>query len=458
MSGVDMKRMREGHEEQQKGGDFVTFDPGETLIYIHPPCRDGDEWEPTSGRCYIPVTVHYGIGKNKGMAVSLDTEKNAFLEHPWIKAILKKKKVRITGDCPVAAALSDGTLTDDDADEARPQTRFLWGVTVLKKRAKSTDPWNDVGNPKPSVAFVGKQLFDAFMSIFFDQDGDITNPMGAILVKVKREGEKRTTKYSAVADPGSIRTPFKLPKSLRLALKKATEPEGDCDLFRIAANLVKGTAEVQAMLAGSKVDTSAEDFDDDEAETPPKKAPKKAPKPPADEEDDEDLDDEEEAPAKPAKKAPAKPTKSKPADDDDEEDDEEEEAAQPKKSSKKAPVKPADDEDEDDEDLDDNEDEDEDEDEAPPAKPSKKAESKPAKKAPVKPADEEDDEDLDDDDDDPPPPKKAKTASAKPEKGKKPAKDDDDDDIDDLEAALDELDDGDDEEETPPAKPKKGKK
>jgi hypothetical protein len=444
---VDMDRMRKGYDEQQKGGDFVSFDPGETLLYIHPPCREGDEWEPTTGRNYIPITVHYGIGKNKGMAVSLDTEKNAILTHPWVKKLLKAKKVRITGDCPVAAALADGTLTDDDADEARPQTRFLWGVTVLKKRAKSSDPWNDV-TPKPGVAFIGKQIFDGFMSMFFDHE-DITDPKGAVLVRVKREGEKRTTKYSVVAEPGSVKKPFPLPKSLAAALSKAMEEGGDCDLFRIAANLVKGTAEVQAMLAGGKVDTDAEDFDADEEDEAPKgkkgkavekpNGGKKAPPPEDDDEDeeDEDLDDE----------------------------DDEEEAPPPKKGKavekpkgKKAPPPEDEDEDEEDEDLDDEDDEEE---EAPKAK-SKPAPAAKGKKAPPPEDEDEDEEDEDEDEDEEEeeaPKAKSKSKSAPPAKSKdakkKPAAEDDDEDLEDLEAALDDLDD--DEEETPPPK-KKSKK
>jgi hypothetical protein len=447
---VDMDRMRKGYDEQQKGGDFVSFDPGETLLYIHPPCREGDEWEPTTGRNYIPITVHYGIGKNKGMAVSLDTEKNAILTHPWVKKLLKAKKVRITGDCPVAAALADGTLTDDDADEARPQTRFLWGVTVLKKRAKSSDPWNDV-TPKPGVAFIGKQIFDGFMSMFFDHE-DITDPKGAVLVRVKREGEKRTTKYSVVAEPGSVKKPFPLPKSLAAALSKAMEEGGDCDLFRIAANLVKGTAEVQAMLAGGKVDTDAEDFDADEEDEAPKgkkgkavEKPKGGKKAPPPEDDDEDEEDED-------------------LDDLDDEDDEEE-APPPKKGKavekpkgKKAPPPEDDDEDEEDEDLDDEDDEEE---EAPKAK-SKPAPAAKGKKAPP-PEDEDEDEDEEDEDEDEEeeeaPKAKSKSKSAPPAKSKdakkKPAAEDDDEDLEDLEAALDDLDD--DEEETPPPK-KKSKK
>src|SRR6478735_195271 len=349
---VDMDKMRKGHEAQQKGGDFVGFELGETLVYIHPPCREDDKWEPTEGVNYVPIVVHYGVGKNKGMAVSLDPEKNPIIEHPWIKKLLKAQKKRIEGEDPMSKALTDGTITGEEADEARAQTRFLWGMTPLKHRTKSTDPWRDLP-AKPGTAFIGKQIFDGIMEQFFDNN-DITDPDAAILLRVKRTGEKRTTKYEVKAEPSTLKTPFKVPKSLRKALSAAMAEGGDCDLFRITANMIKGTAEVQAMIDGIAV--SREPDDDDEKPAKTAKGKKPVPPPPddedEDEDDDEDDDEEPVPPKKPAKSAapPAKPAKGKkPADDDDEDEelgdleaaleDLEDEDEKPAKTAAKKPKK-----------------------------------------------------------------------------------------------------------------------
>jgi len=424
-----MDRMRRGHEEQQKGGDFVGFESGETLVYIHPPCREGDEWEPTSGRNYIPIVVHYNVGKNKGMAVSLDAEKNPIIEHPWVKKLLKAQKKRIVGDDPMSKALTDGTISGEDADESRAQTRFLWGMTPLKHRASSKDAWRDLP-AKPGSAFIGKQIFDGIMEVFFDND-DITDPDAAILVRVKKSGEKRTTKYEVKAEPATLKEAFKVPKTLRKALATAMAEGGDCDLFRIAANMIKGTAEVQAMIDGIAVSREPDDEDDEDekpAKKPAKTAAKTAKKPPPPEDEDEDEGDEDETPTPPAK---------------------------PAKSAKKPAPPPPEDDDED-EDEDEDEDDEDDEDEVP-AKPAKTA-AKPAAAARSKkaPQPEDDDEDEDEDDDPPPPPpKKSKTAAppAKPAKtGKtKPEEDDEDEELGDLEDALADLEDDDE----PPAKPSK---
>jgi hypothetical protein len=446
MVAIDMDKMRKGHEEHQRGGDFVGFEKGDTLVYVHPPCRDNDEWEPTTGTNFIPVVVHYKVGKNGGMAVSLDKEKNPIIEHPFIKKLLKAQKKKIIGDCPVAKALSDGTISGDAADESRAQTRFLWGMTPLKHRSNAKMPWADL-EPKPSTAFIGKQIFDGIMEVFFD-NGDIADPNGAVLVRITKEGDGRTTKYAVKAEPSTLKEPFKLPKALKAKLSKAMEEGGDCDLFRIVANMTKSTAEVQAMVDGVAVSGDPED-NDDEDEKPVKGAKKSAKA--AVEDDDDDEDDE--ATEKTRKKIAAKGKKApepededdEDEDEDDEEEDEDEEPVKPSKSkappakSKKAP-EPEEDED------DEEEDDEDDEEEVPPAKPSK------SKAPPPKPAKGKKAAEPDDEDDEPVAPKKPAGAKSK---AAKPA-DDDDDDIGDLEEALADLFD-DEDDKPPPPKPKKGK-
>jgi hypothetical protein len=345
---VDMNRMRQSYEEQQKGGDFIVFDQGETLVYVHPPCRDGDEWPPTRGVPYVPVVVHYNVGKNNSMAVSLDPERNPILEHPFMKRQLKKRKIRLTGNCPIAVELDSGSLSDDEVDECRPQSKYLWGLTPLKHRASSREEWHSVTS-RPSVAMVGKQVYDGIMEVFFD-NGDITDPDAAILVRIIRKGKDRQTKYEVKAEPSSLKKPFRLPSKLRAAISKAMEEESDCDLFRVVASLVKSPAEVEAMLSGVK--TSEADDEDDEA----------------DEIEADDLEESEEPESKPKKKAAKKTAKKvepeldlddleeeEPEDEEeeseDEEEDEEEESEEPEPKPKKKAAKKAAKADEDDDDL-----------------------------------------------------------------------------------------------------------
>ena len=399
--GVDISKMRRGYQREQRGGEYLQLQAGETLLYIHPPCRPDDKFEPTDGVNYVPVVVHYGIGRgskgsdgktsNGRMVASLDPEINPILEHPFIKRYLKQRKVRITGECPVSKMLQSGDLDDKELDDMRASTRYVWGVTPIAHRSSSADSWNQMV-PKPSVLMVGKTVYDGIMEVFFD-NGDITDPNEAVLVIVKRTGEKMTTKYIVKADGESVKKPKKLSKEVRAAIAKATKEDGDCDLFKVVANMIKSPAEVSALLSGVKLeDAEGEDFDEDEEDKSS--------------EDEDDDDGEAELFEKPKSKSDDD------EDDEDEEEDEEEErpkavakASKSSKSTSKPKPKTRAEEDEEE----DSEEEDE-EDEKPAPKPSKSAKSpKPKSKAAVveeddeevdEPEESEDDDDESDSDDD----------------------------------------------------------
>ncbi len=437
---VDTEKMREYKESQQKGGEFLSFDEGETLVYIHPPCRDDDEHEPTTGMPFVPLGVHYSVGKTKSMVVSLDPDDNPIIEHPFVKTELKKRKVRLTGEDPVKKAIEDGDMSDDEADEARLQTRYLWGMTPIGFRKMSKGAYVDLSN-KPSIAIVGKMINEGLMDLFTEH-GDVTDPDAAILVRICRTGSGRLkTKYEVKLDPETAKAPKALSKKERALLMKALGE--DCDLFRLTANLIKPPAEVQAILDGVKVKVE-EDEEDDEDELDDTPAPKKRGRPPGkatkkpvveEEEDDEEEDEEPPAPKK--TKAKKKPV-------DEEEEDDEDEEPPPRKAKKKPVVKEVDEDDEEEDD-----DEDEEEEEKPAPKKSKKVAKKPVVKEVDEDDEEEDDEDEEEDDEDEeedePPPRKKASAKAKPA-------DDDDDDLDDLEKELEELEDDEEEEEPPPRK------
>ena len=402
MGKVDLKKMSEHRDSLGKdGGEFFSFEEGETLVYVHPPCRDDDEYEPTAGFMFVPIVVHYSVNpEGKGFAVSLNKETNPILEHPFLKPYLKKKKIRLRGRCPIAESLEADDLTEDEAKERRPQTKYLWGFTPFRHRQndKRSTPWAPLSQ-EPTVALLGKQIHEGIMDVFEDHD-DISDPDNAVLIKIKRQGKGRTTSYEVVVATkkdvdgiggGTPSDPLELDKKAKAKLNRALQDQ--CDLFRIAGNMVKPANELEAMLSGVKV--SVEDEDDDE----------------------DDLDDE-----------PA-PRRRKTA------------------SKKKPREEPEDDEDDDEDDL---------EEEDPPPRKKRPSRKRPSRKR-SEPEDEEDeDEEDEDEDEEDPPPKKKRPSKKRPSKKRaEPEDDDEDDDLDDLEDALADIGDEDDEDEEEPPPPKK---
>lgn len=436
----DVGRMREQADKNRKGGaDFFKFDKGDTLIYVHPPCRNGDEFEPTRGLPFIPIGVHYGVG-GKAMCPSLDPEDNPIITHPFIKKELKKAGKKLTGKCPVKLALEGEDLSDEEADAMKLKVQYVWGITPLgfKKSKKEGAKWLELDDG-PVVLFCGPQVNDALIEIF-EEHGEITDPRKAIRVVVTKSDAGQIN-YKAKAYKLDLKKPYVLPKENRVALLKALE--GECDLFRVVANTIKPPNKVAELLGG---DIDDEDDDDEK----PKKGSKGKGKSKAKSKRDEDEDDEDEE-----------------EDDDDsdsdDEDDEDEDEKPKKKASKKAAgkkSKPSDDDDEDDDDSDEDEDDDsDDDDDEEEEKPKAK---KKAGKSKSKDEDDEDEEedsdDEDDDEEDEPKPKKKASKKAAGKKGK--SKDDDDDDLDlgDLESELKDLDDEDDDEDEKPKKKKGSKK
>lgn len=440
----DVGRMREQADKNRKGGaDFFKFDKGDTLIYVHPPCRNGDEYEPTKGLPFIPIGVHYGVG-GKAMCPSLDPEDNPIISHPFIKKELKKAGKKLTGKCPIKTALEGEDLSDEEADGMKLKIQYVWGITPLgfKKSKKEGAKWLELDDG-PVVLFCGPQLNDALIEIF-EEHGEITDPRKAIRVVVTKSDTGQVS-YKAKAYKLDLKKPYVLPKEDRVALLKALE--GECDLFRVVANTIKPPSKVKELLGGD-----IEDEDDDEDEKPKKgaKAGKKGkakPKPSDDDDDeddddedddsdsDDDEDEEEEKPKKGAKAAKGKKGKAKPVDDDEDDDDS--------------------DEDEDDDSDDDDSDDDDDEEEEKPK--AKKKAGKSKSKDDDEDEEEDDEDDSDDDEEEKPKKKASKKAAAK--KGKSKGDDDDDDlDLGDLESELKDLDDEDDDEEEKPKKKKGSKK
>jgi hypothetical protein len=418
---VDVKKMRKRAEEAQRGGEFLQIPQGQTKCYVHGVCREGDEQELTKGLNYIPLTVHYQVGKNDAMVVCLDPDKNPIVKHPFVRALLKKRKhvPKLDGTCPVCEEIEGGGMESDEADESRPQQKALWGITKIATRQRSSDEWR--GDPfKPSAIIAGRSIHDGLMGAFGNAESDISDVENATLVILERKGKgKNDTRYKVELDAGTLRKPVALDGKTRKVLQKAMVEGGDCDLFKIIANLIKGVPEVRAALSGVKldddeddddVDTDAEDTEEGAEDEDEHKHEHKKPVDDDDDDDDEDSDDEDEDDGPKAKKK-------KPVDDDDDADEgdsSDDDEDEPKTKKKKKPV--------DDDDDDDGESSDDEDDEG---------EKPKGKKKPV----DDDDEDTDEDG---PKAKKKKPADddedsadededEKPKGKKKPASEEDDD-------------------------------
>ena len=265
-----MEKLKEFADSQKKG-EFYNFEQGETLVYIHPPCREDDDHEPTNGMNFIPVAVHYGIGKAK-VAISLDPVDNPIIEHPFIKDALKKrrKKIKLTGKCPIKAQLEGDDWTDEEVDAAKLQMKFFWGITPVGFRKSRKKRFVDLDDG-PCVCMANATINSGFMDAMLEYD-DVSNPDEAVLVRVKRTGTGMNSKYEVTIDPETAHTPKAFSAKEKKRLFAAMENQ--CDLFSVVANMIRSPEEIQSLIYG----VSSDDDDDEDDDAPPPKKSKKTSK------------------------------------------------------------------------------------------------------------------------------------------------------------------------------------
>jgi len=267
---LKLDKMKKAFQDSKRGGEFWSPDEGETRVYLMPPCRPDDTHEPTDGLNYVPVGVHFSVGKDNSMVLCLDHEKNQILNHPFVKEFLapKGKKLDPNTICPICKALAEGRFNEEESKEQRFNMRFLWGVVPVDYTRKIGGA--PVQLPlTPSPYMTGSMVFDGFMKAIVEV-GDITDFESAVLVKITKAGNGIGTKYQVSADIESVRKPLKLDKAMKRLILDSIKPEGACDLFKLAANLVKSQKEIEAMITGIKV---AEEEAPAEEETGPRRKP-----------------------------------------------------------------------------------------------------------------------------------------------------------------------------------------
>jgi hypothetical protein len=260
---VDMKKMRKSYNDEQRGGDFWKPPSGDSVVYIHPICREDDPCDDTAGKNFLSVVTHYNINRDGKSCICLDPKENPIINHPFVKKFLKKRKIKLNGVCPVCKAIKSGKLDDDVADSMAPSVRYLWGVTPRKHRSSPSEEWTKAESFKPSIAMFPKSVFNGIMDAFFSNDCDISDPDSAIFLQINKKGERLKTRYSVVSYPATIRKPVCFSDKLKAVLEKALV--SDCDLFSVVSNMIKSPGDVSALMSGVALED--DDYDDEEEET-----------------------------------------------------------------------------------------------------------------------------------------------------------------------------------------------
>jgi hypothetical protein len=255
---LDIKKAKKAYEESRQGGEFWTPDEGETRIYVLPPCRENDSYEPTDGLNYIPVGVHYSVGANEQMVVCLDPQQNPIIKHPFIQEFLKKRGVVVDAEagCPVCKAIYQGKMTEAKAAACRFQLRYVWAVMPWDHARQIGKPASKL-TPAPVVYTCGRTVYDGIMKTIYEV-GDITDFDSAVLVRIEKTGKELKTRYKVQPDIETLRQPVRLDKGTRRIILDAIKEEGDCDLFKVTASMIKGTAQASAVVTGIRTEEEEE--------------------------------------------------------------------------------------------------------------------------------------------------------------------------------------------------------
>lgn len=253
--GMNIEKMRKDRERHE-GGLFWQPPEGDSLIYILPPHpEDPDQVS------YVEHGVHWNVGRQGQHAACLD-QRNPALVHPKVKQWIQKLKINVTGGCPICQKIADEDLWNTDRDQASGlnyKARFAWLIIPMGFRRTSKDDWTDTPASQRKVRpwICAKTQWDAIGDIFYDE-GDITDPTKAVLVRINREGKGLKTQYAISADTKTLKAPLALPKELRAMISKAhVDPE--LNTYKIVAQDIKPRDEVESMLNGIAVEPAAQE-------------------------------------------------------------------------------------------------------------------------------------------------------------------------------------------------------
>lgn len=259
---VNIGAMRKDKEARdaaaKRGADWFNIQAGETLLYIAPPCREEDELP------YVQLVVHYGIGPKNRMLPSLDVGINKILTDPRVVAIMEARDgfevPNKDTTCPISQEWERLDAAGDESarDDIKRNNRFLFNAIPWRFRKSKTDDWEELPRDKVMPMMCGKTVWDGIIEVFFEE-GDITDPTKAILVRVQKTGTGMSTRYKVAADSGSIRDPIRLNKAQKAACREALAEGGAGDFYKMIGEMVVDAPGVERMLAGVEEEAAEED-------------------------------------------------------------------------------------------------------------------------------------------------------------------------------------------------------
>lgn len=246
--GININAMRKHRQKRETGGgtggEWWNPDVGETLLYIAGCCRPEDDLN------YVEVVVHYKVGPNNNMVVSLDPRANPILGDKRVTTLLDEKGIAV-GDCPINKEyMRRKSRGDDDGAKAIGRsTKFIFNVIPVATRAKASGDWVDVPEQTLRPYMCGPTVWEGILDLFFTE-GDITDPSKAILVRLVKTGKGLSTRYKISADSETVREPLDLGAEIHDMLEDSLREGGNGDLYKVVSNLVRSKDEVEGLLSG----------------------------------------------------------------------------------------------------------------------------------------------------------------------------------------------------------------
>lgn len=265
MGKVNLGKTRKRLQEA-KSNDSFKLEEGKTTVAVLGPCNEDDDEELTAGLPFLSFLAHHvKIDEKRSMPICLDNSDNPLIDHPLVVKWLNKNGTKIKKKngksiCPVCEAIASGELTELEAKDWVQKEKFLWAVIPISKKTKGAKETTKLS--LQAVPFMTSQTIHLGFMEQFEEEGDITDPDGSIYVRLSRDGTGLSTKYKVDINRATLKKPKKYTKEMRNIVNKAQESGKVCDLFSQFANMIRSTDEVEALLAGVKIDNSGDDDDD----------------------------------------------------------------------------------------------------------------------------------------------------------------------------------------------------